>query len=157
MVEAAITASAPLAAGPALPGTGSPSAPASNSSSRRPQTVFISKRSKVAAAVARSHAPRVRWVTSTSSGTSRTSGMMRALERASSSFSARFSRSLGVCSSRWAKMPSRSPYLVSSLAAVFSPTPGMPGRLSDGSPRSEASSTYCDGGTPVRSKMPASS
>ena len=28
-----------------------------------------------------------------------------------------------------------------SLAAVFSPTPGTPGRLSDGSPRSAA---YCD-------------
>ena len=83
--------------------------------------------------------------------------MMRALERASSSFSERFSRSLGVCSSRWEKMPSRSPYLVNSLAAVFSPTPGMPGRLSEGSPRRDANSTYCDGGTPVRSKMPASS
>ncbi len=82
---------------------------------------------------------------------------MRALERASSSFAARFSRSLGVCSSRCPKTPSRSPYLVSSLAAVFSPTPGTPGRLSEGSPRSAASSTYCDGGTPVRSKMPASS
>ena len=53
---AAIAASAPLAGGPALPGTGSPSAPASSSSSRRLHTVFISKRSKVAAAVARSHA-----------------------------------------------------------------------------------------------------
>ena len=61
-VSAASTASAPLAAGPALPGTGSPSAPASSSSSRRDQTVFISKRSKVAAAWARSQAPSVRWV-----------------------------------------------------------------------------------------------
>ena len=125
--------------------TGSPSAPASSSSSSRLHTVFISKRSKVASAVARSQPPRVSWSTSTSSGTSRTSGMMRALERASSSFSARFSRSLGVCSSRWEKIPSRSPYLVSSLAAVFSPTPGMPGRLSEGSPRSDASNTYCVG------------
>ena len=61
-VSAAITASAPLAGGPALPGTGSPSAPASSSSSMRLQTVFISKRSNVAAAVARSQAPSVRCV-----------------------------------------------------------------------------------------------
>ena len=37
------------------------------------------------------------------------------------------------------------------------PRRARPGRLSEGSPRSAASSTYCDGGTPVRSKMPASS
>ena len=43
------------------------------------------------------------------------------------------------------------------FAAVFSPTPGTPGRLSEGSPRRAARSTYFDGGTPVRSTMPASS
>ena len=32
-----------------------------------------------------------------------------------------------------------------SLAAVFSPTPGTPGRLSDGSPRSAAYCGYCVG------------
>jgi hypothetical protein len=44
-----------------------------------------------------------------------------------------------------------------SFAAVFSPTPGTPGRLSDGSPRSAAYCGYRVGGTPVRSAMPASS
>lgn len=34
------------------------------------------------------------------------------------------------------------------FAAVFSPTPGMPGRLSDGSPRSAAKSGYCRGVSP---------
>ena len=44
-----------------------------------------------------------------------------------------------------------------SFAAVFSPMPGTPGRLSLGSPRNAAYSGYCAGVTPVRSKMPASS
>ena len=39
-------------------------------------------------------------------------------------------RSFGVCSSTLAKMPSSPPYVLISLAAVFSPTPGTPGRLS---------------------------
>ena len=34
------------------------------------------------------------------------------------------------------------------MAAVFSPTPGMPGRLSLGSPRSAAKSGYCAGESP---------
>ncbi|COW59362.1 Uncharacterised protein [Mycobacterium tuberculosis] len=34
------------------------------------------------------------------------------------------------------------------MAAVFSPTPGMPGRLSLGSPRSAAKSGYCLGVSP---------
>ena len=54
-------------------------------------------------------------------------------------------------------MPSMPPYLVISLAAVFSPTPGTPGRLSDVSPRRAAYWRYMRGGTPVRSSMPASS
>ena len=49
------------------------------------------------------------------------------------------------------------PVGVSSLAAVFSPTPGTPGRLSDGSPRRAASSGYSSGPAPVRSRIPASS
>jgi hypothetical protein len=77
--------------------------------------------------------------------------------RTRSSLAASDSRSFGVCSSTWAKMPSSPPYLAISLAAVFSPTPGTPGRLSLGSPRIAAYSGYCAGVTPVRSKMPASS
>ncbi len=34
------------------------------------------------------------------------------------------------------------------MAAVFSPTPGIPGRLSEGSPRSAAKSGYFAGGSP---------
>jgi len=34
------------------------------------------------------------------------------------------------------------------LAAVFSPTPGILGRLSEGSPRSAAKSGYCEGVRP---------
>ncbi len=41
-----------------------------------------------------------------------------------------------------------SPYCWMSLVAVFSPSPGMPGRLSLGSPRSAANSGYCSGDRP---------
>ncbi len=54
-------------------------------------------------------------------------------------------------------MPSRLPYWLSSFAAVFSPTPGTPSRLSLGSPRSAAYCGYSAGVTPVFSAMPASS
>ena len=36
------------------------------------------------------------------------------------------------------------------MAAVLSPTPGTPGRLSDGSPRNDANTGYDRGATPVR-------
>ena len=77
--------------------------------------------------------------------------------RTRSSCSASEARSFGVCSSTWSKTPSSPPYIVISLAAVFSPTPGTPGRLSLGSPRSAAYSGYCADVTPVRSTIPASS
>ena len=41
------------------------------------------------------------------------------------------------------------------LLAVFSPTPGMPGRLSLGSPRTAAKSGYCDGVSPYFSTTAA--
>ena len=63
----------------------------------------------------------------------------------------------GVCLSTLAKIPSSPPYWLISLAAVFSPTPGTPGRLSLGSPRSAAYCGYSAGRTPVFSSMPASS
>ena len=84
-------------------------------------------------------------------------GMTSAFIRTRSRLAARFSRSLGDSASRWAYSESRSPYSLTSLAAVFSPTPGTPGRLSDGSPRNEANNGYFSGVTPVRSWMPASS
>ena len=42
----------------------------------------------------------------------------------------------------------RLPYWRIHFCAVFSPTPGTPGRLSDGSPRSAAKSGYCAGVRP---------
>ena len=77
-----------------------------------------------------------------------------ALARTLASCSARLARSFGVSLSRLAKMPSRSSYSLMSFAAVFSPTPGTPGRLSDGSPRSAAYCGYFVGCTPVRVTMP---
>jgi hypothetical protein len=61
---------------------------------------------------------------------------------------ARFAASLGVCSDAWAKASSALPYLWISLAAVFVPTPGTPGRLSEGSPSSAFKSMYFSGGMP---------
>ena len=48
------------------------------------------------------------------------------------------------CSTKDAK----SPYLTIHLVAVFSPTFGMPGKLSEGSPRNAAKSGYCAGVRP---------
>ena len=48
-------------------------------------------------------------------------------------------------SSAWATSSSSEPYWRIHLVAVFSPTFGTPGRLSDGSPRSAAKSGYCAG------------
>ena len=154
---ASLVRTVPEPAGTSLPSAPSPNAPADKSSSMIRHWLFSSNLAKTASAERRSHPPSWSWVTWTPSGTSRTKGITVAFERARPSLFVRFSRSLGVCSSRWEKIPSRSPYAFNSLAAVFSPTPGMPGRLSDGSPRSEASNTYFDGGTPQRSTMPASS
>ena len=62
---------------------------------------------------------------------------------------ARFSRSamptLPPTVSTLATSSSSEPYSRTHLEAVFSPTPGMPGRLSLGSPRSAAKSGYCAG------------
>ena len=90
-------------------------------------------------------------------GTSRRRTISSWFDRTVASCSASDAFSFGVCLSRLAKMPSSPPYVVISLAAVFSPTPGTPGRLSLGSPRSAAYSGYCVGVTPVRPMMPASS
>ena len=94
---------------------------------------------------------------STSIGASWRSSISSKFLRARSSCSMSDAFSLGVWASTLAKMPSRPPYVVMSLAAVFSPTPGTPGRLSLGSPRSAAYCGYSDGRTPVFSWMPASS
>ena len=92
-----------------------------------------------------------------SSGASRRSTIRSRFMRARSSCSTRLSRSLGVCLSALAKIPSRPPYWLINLAAVFSPTPGTPARLSELSPRSAAYCGYSAGRTPVFSSIPASS
>ena len=56
--------------------------------------------------------------------------------------------SFGVKSSMWARTPSRSPYSVSNLQAVFSPIPGTPGILSDLSPTRPLKSGSLLGGRP---------
>ena len=63
--------------------------------------------------------------------------------------SRRLSPTLPFTSSTWSTRLATSPYCWISLVAVFSPRPGMPGRLSDGSPRSAANSGYCAGRQPV--------
>ena len=90
-------------------------------------------------------------------GASRRRIMISWFLRTRSSCSASDARSFGVCLSTFSKIPSSPPYVWISLAAVFSPTPGTPGRLSLGSPRIAAYSGYWAGVTPVRSKIPASS
>jgi hypothetical protein len=92
-----------------------------------------------------------------STGTSRCSTITDTFWRTCASCSVRFWRSFGVHVSTLAKIPSSPPWSLISFAAVFSPTPGTPGRLSDGSPRIAAYSGYCAGVTPVRSLIPASS
>ena len=66
---------------------------------------------------------------------------------------ARFSRSasptLPLTSSTRSTSSSSEPNWLIHLATVFSPTPGIFGRLSDGSPRSAAKSAYWSGVTPV--------
>ena len=136
---------------------GGPKAPSPIREENLGHTVRSSNSSNVPLASSASQPPRVNWSTWTSRGTSRTSGITSALIRTWSAWAARLARSFGDSASRWAKRVSRSPYSLTSLAAVFSPTPGTPGRLSEGSPRSAASSGYFSGRTPVRSSMPASS
>ena len=70
--------------------------------SKRTRTEFISKRSKNDVTSERSQPPRVRSSSVKSRGTSRTSRITCSLLRARSSKVARFSRSLGVRSPRWA-------------------------------------------------------
>jgi penicillin-binding protein 1A len=50
-------------------------------------------------------------------------------EGARAALAMRLSRSFGVCLSALAKIPSSPPYWLINFAAVFSPTPGTPGRL----------------------------
>ena len=136
---------------------GAPNPPSSISVESRVHDERSSNSANVARASSGSHPPSRSWSTCTSRGTSRIRGMTSAFILTRSRWAARFSRNFGDRSSRCSYRVSRSPYSLTSLAAVFSPTPGTPGRLSEGSPRNAASNGYLAGGTPVRSSMPASS
>ena len=65
----------------------------------------------------------------------------------SSMCSRKASPTLPPIESRFARMPSKPPYWLIHLAAVFGPTPGTPGRLSAVSPTSAARSEYWSGRT----------
>ena len=93
----------------------------------------------------RSHWPRSRSSTPRSSATSRTSSVSWRLRMTLARFSRRASPTLPLTVSTPATSASKLPNSRIHLAAVFSPTPGMPGRLSDGSPRRAAKSGYWAG------------
>ena len=84
----------------------------------------------------------------TSIGTSRTSSVSWRFCTTCARCARRASPALPVTSSTRATSASRSPNSTIHLVAVFSPTPGMLGRLSLGSPRSAAKSGYCAGVRP---------
>ena len=71
-------------------------------------------------------------------GASRLSTMIFALRVTRSRLACSDSFNLGVCASAASKIASSVPYWLISFAAVFSPTPGTPSRLSLGSPRKAA-------------------
>ena len=79
------------------------------------------------------------------SGTARSSSVSRRFCITDDRCSRSFSPTLPLTVSTWSTSASREPYSRTHLAAVFSPTLGMLGRLSLGSPRSAAKSGYCAG------------
>ena len=78
-----------------------------------------------------------------------TISVSRRLSLTASRWSRRFCPALPLTSSARSTSSANEPNWLIHFAAVFSPTPGMPGRLSDGSPRSAAKSGYCCGREPV--------
>ena len=84
-----------------------------------------------------------------SSGTSLVSSVSWRLRSTLPRCSRRLSPARPLTSSTWSTSASSEPNSATHFDAVFSPTPGMPGRLSLGSPRSAAKSGYCAGVQPV--------
>ncbi|CFE48544.1 Uncharacterised protein [Mycobacterium tuberculosis] len=82
------------------------------------------------------------------SGTSRTRSVSSRLRTTLARFARSASPTLPRTASTLSTSDRSEPYSAIHLAAVFSPTPGMPGRLSLGSPRSAAKSGYCLGVSP---------
>ena len=89
------------------------------------------------------------------SGTSRTSAVICRLRSTSPRCSRSASPALPLTSSTRLTRSSSEPNSLTHLVAVFSPTPGMPGRLSLGSPRMAAKSGYCWGVSPYFSSTAA--
>jgi len=84
------------------------------------------------------------WANGTSLTRSVSSRLSTTLDRCARSASPTLPLTVSTLSTR----PCSEPYSTIHLEAVFSPTPGMPGRLSLGSPRSAAKSGYCAGVRP---------
>ncbi len=78
--------------------------------------------------------------------------MRRRLSFTASRWSRKFCPALPLTSSARSTSSAKEPNWLIHFAAVFSPTPGMPGRLSEGSPRRAAKSGYWAGVSPYFSK-----
>ena len=107
-----------------------------------------SRPSRNTARASRSYGARSRSSGPQGSSTSRTISVSRRLSLTASRCSRRFCPALPLTSSARSTSSAKEPNWLIHFAAVFSPTPGMPGRLSDGSPRSAAKSGYCAGVRP---------
>lgn len=130
-------------------GAGSSAAPGSTASSRsRSEALRISSTSSTPSMAVRSYATRARSAGALGSSTSLTISVRTRLSLTASRWSRKFCPALPLTSSARSTSSANDPNWVIHLAAVFSPTPGMPGRLSDGSPRSAAKSGYCCGVRP---------
>ena len=125
------------------------SAPGSTARSRsRSDGLRISRVSRTIATAVRSYAARSRSSTVLGSSTSRTISVSRRFSLTASRWSRRFCPALPLTSSARSTSSANEPNWLIHFAAVFSPTPGMPGRLSDGSPRRAAKSGYWAGVSP---------
>ena len=98
----------------------------------------------------RSHCPSCRSRGPTSIATSRESSVRARLRTTSARCSRNAAPAFPETSSTRSTRESSEPNCWIHLAAVFSPTPGMDGRLSLGSPRIAAKSGYCCGDKPYR-------
>ncbi len=108
----------------------------------------ISSTSSTPVTADRSYGRRPRSAALLGSSTSLTISVRTRLSLTASRWSRKFCPALPLTSSARSTSSANDPNWVIHLAAVFSPTPGMPGRLSDGSPRRAAKSGYCCGVSP---------
>ena len=115
---------------------------------RRSRSTRNSSSSNSRCTASRSHGRTVSSAGVTSSGTSRTSSVSCRLSSTLARFARSASPALPLTSSTRSVSSASEPNSRTHLAAVFSPTPGMLGRLSLGSPRSAAKSGYWVGVSP---------